>query len=187
MIWNNTHVFSNGTSWICFFVVRNIYETFQQYRHNANSMALGLQHCYFARCATDDRHLANVFSMVYFPLQLPLSRVDCWFSIYATTGRAVGWMLGCVFIIELDAELAGIYFHWYCAVYDMCHKQDTWWPLRRIMFYACFSLTLPSWWMITRMCWAQKMLVGYIMSRVSSFDYLFAIEGLHVFSWSIRV
>ena len=32
--------------------------------------------------------------------------------------------------------------------------------------------------MITRMCWAQNMLVGYIMSRVSSSDYIFAIEGV---------
>ena len=34
-------------------------------------------------------------------------------------------MLGSVFITELDAGLAGIYFHRFCSDYDVCHKQNT--------------------------------------------------------------
>ena len=33
-------------------------------------------------------------------------------------------MLGSVFIIELDAGLAEIYFRRYCTEYDICHKQN---------------------------------------------------------------
>ena len=37
-------------------------------------------------------------------------------------------VLGSVLIIELDAGLAGIYFHRHGTEYDVCHKQLTQWP-----------------------------------------------------------
>ena len=51
-------------------------------------------------------------------------RINLWLSILAKTGGVVGLMLGSVFIIELDAGLAGIFFHRYCTVYDVCQKQN---------------------------------------------------------------
>ena len=51
--------------------------------------------------------------------------INFWLSILASTGGVVELMLGSVFIIELDAGLAGIYLHRYCTEYDVCHKQIT--------------------------------------------------------------
>ena len=52
--------------------------------------------------------------------------IDLRLSISAGSGGVVGLILGSVFIIALDAELAGIYFHWYCTLYHyVCHKQDS--------------------------------------------------------------
>ena len=56
--------------------------------------------------------------------------INLWLSILARTG-VVGLMLDSVVITEPDAGLAGIYFqagiyfHRYCTVYDVCLKQNT--------------------------------------------------------------
>ena len=65
---------------------------------------------------------------MYSPRQLPphgRGWINLWLSILARTGGVVGLMLGSVVITELDAGLVGIYFHRYCTVYDVCHKQNT--------------------------------------------------------------
>ena len=65
---------------------------------------------------------------MYSPRQLPphgRGWINLWLSILARTGGEVGLMLGSVVITELDAGLAGIDFHRYCTVDDVCHKQNT--------------------------------------------------------------
>ena len=65
---------------------------------------------------------------MYSPCQVPphgRGWINFWLSILARTGGVVGQMFGSVFIIELDAGLAGIYYHQYCTEYDVCHQQNT--------------------------------------------------------------
>ena len=62
---------------------------------------------------------------LYSPRKLPphgRGWIYLWLSIIVRTWLVVGLMLGSVFIIELDAGLAGIYFHRYCTGYDVCHN-----------------------------------------------------------------
>ena len=80
-------------------------------------------------------HVLVVFAPNLVPRPLPpppppphthrRGRINFWLSILARTGGVVEPMLGSVFIIELDAGWAGVYFHRYCTDYDVCHKQNT--------------------------------------------------------------
>ena len=62
-----------------------------------------------------------------------------------------------IYYIYIPGKL-GLCFHFWCSVYGICKRSDT------------------SWRMIARMRWAQKMLAGYIMSRVClRWDYFFRL------------
>ena len=109
-----------------------------------------MQHYYHARYSTDDWHLANVFSPVYFSVKvclvdvfphfglctphagLPLTRKQNRTgddpSLHLSQMRGhLNWRMG------LPALLGGNLGCWifncplYCTVYGVCHRQDTLW------------------------------------------------------------
>ena len=100
-----------------------------QYRHGSGTS----WHVCYCNYGTDNiPALAHyVPGPIYSPCQVPPHKrgwIDFWLSNLARTGGVVELVLGSVFIIELDAGLAGIYFHRHCTEYNVCHKQLTQWP-----------------------------------------------------------
>ena len=120
-----------------------------------------MQHYYHARYPTDDWHLAFIFSLVYFSVEVcpvglfphsvntsrdPCIRVNAPLTLASPLTRKhnanKGWP-GSIWSkrggIWTDVSVclhywvmiwvAGLfYFHLYCTVYGVCHRQNTLWP-----------------------------------------------------------
>ena len=87
----------------------------------------------------------------------------------------------------------GIYFHYYCAVYDECKYSDTFWLADRTRLFVQYTISLSSLCKFIWRHWTYKMPVRYILSsvwvRLSIFSPLSIIQyvGLYVFSLPISV
>ena len=87
----------------------------------------------------------------------------------------------------------GIYFHYYCAVYDECKYSDTFWLAERTRLFVQYTIALPSLCKLMWRHWTYKMPVRYILSsvwvRLSIFSPLSIIQyvGLYVFSLPISL
>ena len=60
----------------------------------------------------------------------------------------------------------GIYFHYFCAVYDECKYSDTFWLADRIRVFVQYTISVASLRKLIWRHWTYKMLVRYIMPSV---------------------
>ena len=60
------------------------------------------------------------------------------------------------YFIEMDLGVPGFYFHWYCAVYGVCHGNDNWQRCVRTFLLACCSHSLSALCIIALGCQMNK-------------------------------